>query len=222
MEGLPCHGLLGSGPSMEALRWGVQSLTVPTGVRPHGVRFGPQTAGPWGGQAAALGRQGGHWLLLGPVLSLWYQPLEGIPWRVLRLLPAEDRASVGIPGEACCWQPHVPSSSCLVDERPSSSSGDTMSDPSAQPSSHRGRSWNHPSPAHARYCPFRPPSPTLCPASGPVRNPVPTPRVLGALGSAGGQPAPRPRAGLGCGRRVLAATCGQRAWPQTANHVALS
>ncbi|XP_077918074.1 serine/threonine-protein kinase WNK2 isoform X6 [Halichoerus grypus] len=119
----------------------------------------------------------------------------------------------------CCVAHTSPSPE---DERPSSSSGDTMSDPSAQPSSHRGRSWNHPSPAHARYCPFRPPSPTLCPASGPVRNPVPTSRVLGAVGSAGGQPAPRPRAGLGYSRHVLAATCGQRAWPQTANHVALS
>ncbi|XP_027471085.2 serine/threonine-protein kinase WNK2 isoform X11 [Zalophus californianus] len=104
------------------------------------------------------------------------------------------------------------------DERPSSSSGDTMSDPSAQPSSHRGHSWNHPSPAHARYCPFRPTSPTLCPASGPVRNPVPPSRVLGALGGPGGQPEPQPPAGLGCSRcactaGVLEATCGQRAWP---------
>ncbi|XP_030891250.1 serine/threonine-protein kinase WNK2 [Leptonychotes weddellii] len=47
----------------------------------------------------------------------------------------------------CCVAHTSPSPE---DERPSSSSGDAMSDPSAQPSSHRGHCWNHPSPAHAR------------------------------------------------------------------------
>lgn len=60
-----------------------RAVPQPTRVRPCSVYFGPGIAGPWGSQAAALGRQGGHWLLLGPMLSLWYQPLEGIPWQVL-------------------------------------------------------------------------------------------------------------------------------------------
>ncbi|XP_047556692.1 serine/threonine-protein kinase WNK2 isoform X12 [Lutra lutra] len=66
--------------------------------------------------------------------------------------------------QAKCWKSHSEPAcapACTLrltrvspspeDERPSSSSGDTMSGPSAQPSSHRGHSWNRPSPAHARF-----------------------------------------------------------------------
>lgn len=126
-------------------------------------------------------------------------------------------------------QLHVSSSSCLVDERTSSSSGDTMSGPGAWPSTHHGHSWNCPDPAraHARYCPLWPLSLALCTASGPVQKPAPSSSCLGSMGSPGRQPEPCLGARLGHRRwsyapHVLTTARGLHAQSQAADHVALT